>query len=252
LAESLRRLQTGLDAIGIDSHLTAEMFNAAQTKLLRRFETLELAVYLLVSMTASGLQEVLILAGNGAGVGAAKIARGMFESAVMAEYLRRNPSEVDDYIEFGRVLMWKRVQQYPDEFTPEQRTEVENDYHRVKPRFTNKNGIVRNQWNKNSIRFMAAAIGREKQYELPYSIAASMHHGNYEAMISHIKRRKNMLSIEELPSMNWVMQALVSGHTYLLQALETLNVCMQLDFDRRIEVAGMRFQRAWHSVSSTG
>lgn len=226
------------------------MFNAAQTALLRGFETLELAVYLLVSMTAGGLQETLILAGNGAGVGAAKIARGMFESALMAEYLRRNPSEVDDYIEFGRVLMWKRVQQFPDKFTPEQRTEVENDYVRIKPRFT-KNGKVRNQWNRNSIRFMAAAIGREQQYDLPYSIAASMHHGNYEAMVAHIKSGENMLAVEELPSLKWVMQALVSSHTYLLQALETLNVCMQLDFDRRIEDAGMRFQRAWHSASST-
>jgi hypothetical protein len=55
-----------------------------------------------------------------------------------------------------------------------------------------------------------------------------------------------------LPSLKWVMQALVSGHTYLLQALETLNLCMELDFNRRIEDAGMRFQRAWYSLSSTG
>lgn len=241
----------GLDAIVSDMHLAAEMFNTAQTQMLHRSQTLELAVYLLVSMTAGGLQEVLVLAGNGAGVGAVKIARGMFESAVMAEYLRRNPSEVDDYIEFGRVLMWKRVQQYPDEFTPEQRKEVERDYHRVMPRFTSKNGRVRNQWNKNSIRFMAVAVGREKQYELPYSFAASIHHGNYEAMVAHIKRSDNTLSVEELPSLKWVMQSLVSGHLYLLQALETLRSCMQLDFDSGIEEAGKRFQRVWRLLSPT-
>src|ERR1017187_7722009 len=125
------------------------------------------------------IQELLILAGNGAGVGAVKISRGMFESAVMAEYLRTNVSEVDDYFEYGRVLMWKRLQQYSDKFTPEKIKEVEGEYNRVRQRFTTKNGDVRNHWNKNSIRRMAAAIGREKQYELPYSIAASMHHGNY-------------------------------------------------------------------------
>jgi hypothetical protein len=237
----------GLDAIVADSGLAVEMFSVAQTKMLQRFETLELAVYLLVSMTAGGLQELLILAGNGAGVGAVKISRGMFESSVMAEYLRRNPSEVDDYIDFGRVLMWKRVQQNPDEFTLEQRKEVEDDYNRVKPRFINQSGDVRNQWNKNSIRFMAAAIGRKKQYELPYSIAASMHHGNYEGMVSHIKRNENMLFIEELPSIKWVMQALVSGHVYLLQALETLNTCFQLGLDSRLEDAVTRFQSVWGS-----
>jgi hypothetical protein len=51
----------GLDAIVVDSRSAGAMFNAAQTKMLQRFETLELAVYLLVSMTAGGLQEMLIL-----------------------------------------------------------------------------------------------------------------------------------------------------------------------------------------------
>src|SRR5271157_4271603 len=37
--------------------------------------------------------------------------------------------------------------------------EVEDEYNRVKPRFTNQKGVVRNQWNKNSICRMAAAIG---------------------------------------------------------------------------------------------
>lgn len=241
----------GLDAIVADSHLATDLFNSAQTKMSGRFETLELAVYLLVSMTAGGLQEVLILAGNGAGVGAIKIARGMFESAVMAEYLRRNPSEVDDYTEYGRVLMWKRMQQYPDEFTPEQRKGVENEYQRVKPRFAKRNGDVRNQWNKNSIRFMADAIGRKKQYDLPYSFAASMHHGNFEAMTVHIKPSQDTLSVEELPSLKWVMQSLVSGHLYLLQALETLNTCMQLNFDSRIAEALTRFKKVWRSRSPT-
>jgi hypothetical protein len=226
------------------------MFTAAHAKLSQPFEKLELAVYLLVSMTGSGLQELLILAGNGAGAGALKISRGMFESAVMAEYLRTNSSEVDDYLEFGRVLMWKRVQQYPDGFTKPQIKDVNDEYNRVKPRFGNKKGIVRNQWNKHSIQHMAAAIGREKQYKLPYSIAASIHHSNYEGMLSHIKGNESELSIEELPSMKWVMQALISGHLYMLQALETLNECMQLGFDERIRGAKARFHRVWKAQLS--
>jgi hypothetical protein len=236
----------GLRAIIADSQLTSDTFNAAQTKLLRPYEKVDLAVYLLVSMAAGGLKELLILAGNGAGAGAIKIARGMFEAAVMAEYLRRNPSEVDDYLEYGRVLMWKRVQQYPDGFTPEQLKEAEDEYNRVKPRFSNKKGTVRNQWNKHSIHRMAAETGRDKQYELPYSIAASLHHSNFEAMVSHIQIKENTLSIEELPSMKWVMHALISGHVYLFQALNTLNACLQLGFDKRIDAAGARIQAVWN------
>lgn len=185
-----------LSAMADDLGLAVDIFNAAQAKM---SQPLERAVYLLVSMTAAGLQELLILAGNGAGVGAMKISRGMFESAVMAEYLSRNSSEVDDYLEYGRVLMWKRVQQYPEGFTGEKIKEVEDEYNRVKPRFTNSNGSMRNQWNRNSIYRMACAVGRQKQYELPYSIAASMHHSNYEAMLSHIKGQGNTFSIASCP-----------------------------------------------------
>jgi hypothetical protein len=237
--------RSALDAIAEDLQVAVEMFNAAQAKM---SQPLERAVYLLVSMTAGGLQELLILAGNGAGTGALKISRGMFESAVMAEYLRMNPSEADDYIQYGRVLMWKRIQQYPDGFTPEKIKEVEDEYNRVKLRFTNTKGVVRNQWNGKSISHMATAVGREKQYELPYSIAASMHHGNFEAMLSHIKGDENKLSIEELPSMKWVMQALISGHVYLLQALESLNECVQLGYNQRLEAANARFQTVWKPI----
>jgi len=233
------------DSVLADSHLVAEMLNAAQTKMLPSFEKVELAIYLLVSMTASGLQELLILAGNGAGVGAIKISRGMFESAVMAEYLRKNSLEVDDYLEYGRVLMWKRVQQYSDGFTPEQIKETEDEYKRVKPRFTNKKGIVRNQWNKHSIRRMAVATNRADQYDLSYSIAASMHHGNFEGMLAHITAKDDAFSIEELPSMKWVMQALVSGQVYLFQALETLNTCLQLGFDEWLKGMEARIHTIW-------
>ena len=234
------------DAVADECKLAVEMFNAAQAKM---SQPLERAVYLLVSMTATGLHELLILAGNGAGMGAMKISRGMFESAMIAEYLRRNGSEVDDYIEYGRVLMWKRVQQDPDGFTPEKRKEVEDEYNRVKPRFADKKGVVRKQWNKNSIHHMAPAIGREKQFESPYSVAASMHHGNLEGMLTHIKGKKEELSIEELPSMEWVKEALISGHLYLLQSLETLNNCVQLGFDKRLEAANEEFRRVWKNVA---
>jgi hypothetical protein len=230
------------DALARESKLAGEMFNAAHNKM---SGSLEISVYMLVSLTANALHELLILAGNGAGVGAMKISRGMFESAVMAEYLRRNPSEVDDYIEYGRVLMWKRAQQYPDGFAPEKMKQIEDDYNRVKPRFTDKNGKVRSQWNKHSISYMATAIGRKQQYELPYSMAASMHHGNFEAMLPHMEKDEKKLSIVELPSTEWVVQALISGHTYLLQALDTLNDCLRLGFDERLEAANSGFQDVW-------
>ena len=85
---------------------------------------------------------------------------------------------------------------------------------------------------------MATAIGR---YELPYSVAASMHNENFEAMLAQIEGDEKNLSIVELPSTEWVVQALISGHMHLLQALDTLNDCLQLGFDKRLQAGNTEF-----------
>ncbi len=230
-----------------DSQLANEMFAEADKYPLKRDK---FVVYLLVRMAATGWTELLLLVGNGAGLGAMKISRGMFESAVMAEYLRRTPQEIDDYMEFGHVLNWKRLELFPDAFDTKQKRKIRKEYSRVKSRFENKKGKVRTQWNSHSIAQMAGVIGRQEQYDLPYSIAASMHHGNFEAMISHLGNEKSRLYVDQPPSMNWIPQALVSGHAYLLQALDTLNDCFQLAFDSRLKAAGEAFQKIWKKKDS--
>lgn len=45
--------------------------------------------------------ELVTLAGNGLGQGALKICRTMMETAVNADYLRQNPAELDDYLQWA-------------------------------------------------------------------------------------------------------------------------------------------------------
>lgn len=54
--------------------------------------------------------EILLLAGNGYGVGAQKLLRGMYERAVTARYLSLNPSKADDFVEFGKASRYKMVE----------------------------------------------------------------------------------------------------------------------------------------------
>src|SRR5712691_10410536 len=91
----------------------------------------QLVMNMLVRMTTSGWIELLILIGNGAGLGAMKIARGMFETAVTAEYLRRTPEKIEDYVEYGHVLDFKRIKLFPEAVSAEKAVEIENEYNRV-------------------------------------------------------------------------------------------------------------------------
>jgi hypothetical protein len=204
----------------------------------------QIVIYMLVRMTTTGWVELLTLVGHGAGLGAMKIARGMFESAVMAEYLRQFPGEIEDYVEYGHVIFYKRLKQHPGVASPEMAANMEKEYNRVKHRFE-KNGRIRNQWNKYPISYMAAKVGRAAQYEISYSLAASIHHGNFEAMTAHLSGDKAKLDIDQPPSLEWVNQALASGHVYLLQALDTLNDCFKLGYDSQLKEAGEVFQKVW-------
>jgi hypothetical protein len=72
--------------------LTEQILQAAQPKALAPAEK---TVFVLARLTAIGMTELLVLASNGCGQGAMKIARGMFESALYAEYLRQHPEEAE-------------------------------------------------------------------------------------------------------------------------------------------------------------
>jgi hypothetical protein len=230
-----------------DSHLANQMFAA----LPKQMSLEQVVIYMLVRMTTTGWVELLILVGHGAGLGAMKIARGMFESAVMAEYLRRTPEEIEDYIEFGRVLDFKRIKLYPEAVAAEKAREIENEYNRVKPRFENRDHKVRSHWNKHSISYMADKVGRGQQYEMPYSLAASIHHGDFEAIIAHLSGDEARLDIDQPPSLAWVKEALVSGHVYLLQAVDTLNDFFGLGFDSRLKAAGEAFEKVWRKAATS-
>jgi hypothetical protein len=206
-------------------------------------------VFMLVRITVIGLFELITLAGNGAGPGAMKISRGMFESAGMAEYLRQNPQDIQDFKEFLHIANWKRYQGLSSEdkslIGPGRARELEEEYKRAVTRFTDKNGRVRERWHKKSIRQMAAEVGRLEQYELTYSYGASIHHSSAEGVLAYLEGKSGELILDAPPSMEWIPEALIAGHTYTLQALDTLNESLKLGFDEQIKSAAAAFKEVW-------
>jgi hypothetical protein len=226
--------------------LTNELLDAADRK---RTGELELAVTCLTRMTGFGMNDVMILCGNGSGIGAMKIVRGMFETSLLAEYLRRNPNEASDYVDFGPVLAWRRLHTLPREkrrsMAPEAVQQLEDEYNSVKGRFTNSAGNVRSQWTKKSIGKMAEELGRSDQYDLVYGLACSLHHANFEGLIGHHDLRDGKLRMDGPPSFAWTGAALIAAHNYLFFALNTLNDCCNLGFDERIATARKDFDAVW-------
>lgn len=180
-----------------------------------------------------------------------KIVRGMYESRWTAEYLRRNPNEVQDYVEFGKVIAWRRVRfsqkHFPGRITEKLERSVEDEYNKVKARFTRPNGTVRQEWSSKRVREIAKDIGRENEYELPYSLACSIHHANFEGLLSHFDFNDEEAMPEPPPSAVWIDRALLAAHTNLLFALDTLNECCKLNLPTQIEDAQHQYANTWSS-----
>lgn len=64
-------------------------------------------VFLLGRLCVEDFMEILLLAGNGYGIGAQKIVRGMFERAVTARYLHLNPDETQRFLDYHWVQQHK-------------------------------------------------------------------------------------------------------------------------------------------------
>lgn len=206
----------------------------------------------LTCATIRGACEAVLLCGNGCGAGAMKIVRGMYESRWTAEYLRRHPAEVEDYLEFEKVLSWRRIHWLQENdrkrgsrIPPNVVKQVEDDYKQAKARFTDRKGRVRDQWSKKPIREMAKDIRREKEYELPYAVACSIHHTNFEGLSAAFSSKDAAIVPNPPPSTAWVKKALLAAHTNLFFSLGTLNDSSQLGFTKRLEAARKDYKSVW-------
>jgi hypothetical protein len=97
--------------------------------------------------------ELVTLAGNGLGQGAMKICRTLMETAVNAEYLRLNPGELDDYLNWSWVEKNKElnfIKESLPQLLPviarETIDKIENEFRAVHHRYEKQNGDLRSSW----------------------------------------------------------------------------------------------------------
>ena len=127
---------------------------------------LEKTIYFLGRLIVEEFMEILLLCGNGYGIGAQKLIRGMYERAVSARYLMGHPEEVDNFLDFHPVADRKfltAVEQSMGRnvFTPEQAQQIRDDYAAVKNQFmvpdckTCGTSRMNHTWSKTDVVSMA-------------------------------------------------------------------------------------------------
>jgi hypothetical protein len=135
---------------------------------------IESFVHLYGRMCMEEFYEILLMCGNGYGIGAQKILRGFWEKAVTLEYLSNNPKELDNFFDFHYIADYKLFNSVRnivggDALSEQMVSENHAGYEKVKARFEiddcKKCGTkrVNHTWSKLDIVSMSKKTRRLKE-----------------------------------------------------------------------------------------
>jgi hypothetical protein len=240
-----------------------ESINSLITPGYKRTIALQKVVLNLGILGATSLVEINTLVGNGLGYGAMKITRSMLEVAINAEFLRKFPEYVDDYLDWGaveshRLLRYVRtdaphlLSQYPKGL----QDEIDKDFQLVKHRFeTVKPGQkprVRPGWCAMALDARATETGLQEEYKLVYPIGNKLLHGTIGGMSMHANRSVDRFSrVSVPPSLNYCKLALVGGHTCSMKIIETVSKVMTKEPSPKFDVLTKDYVFAWKKESKS-
>ena len=197
----------------------------------------------------------MVLAMNGFGSDAMRLARGTFEFDVNALYLARHPEEIDDFIDYRHVT-WKNMIDHFDQngvaeakrFGPEQRAENAAEYAKVVDRFKNREGNVRRSWAKVSIFKRAIEVGLGDLYPTFYGITSQLHHGDVTGLTQQVDPETGI--VIPSPDLRQVDVALNSAHRALTSLITTYNKVVPLGQDALIEKMDADYDRVWKKYNA--
>ena len=203
---------------------------------------------------ANSMESVLLLVSNACGVDALRLARTMFEAAVVLHYLDSHPRLVEDFIDYQCVIRKKHndyrltlpLDKAPS-LAPEKIAEMESNYQRVKHRFINKNGRVRNSWCKANLREMAKEVNAESIYGGLYPFGSSMTHTD---ILSIVAGAGDSGDVEPMPSRLNVTLALQKAIMSFSMTLMAFDKIANLGRGDDLEAAFTEFENSTPSVAS--
>lgn len=204
-------------------------------------------------MVANSFGAVVVLVANGYGGDALRVARSMYEGAVIVGYIQKHPEVFDTYYEFHWVLAKRSVdwmtEHAPEELKkldPKKVKEIEDNFARVKPNYQTEKGKIRDSWSKTPLRNMAEDIGMADLHSY-YEQASSMHHANVQALSSQLEvsADETIVDFDVAPSDHWAGEALMLAMGSFVQALKGYNALCGKKFDALVEDVEGKFTNAW-------
>jgi hypothetical protein len=216
-------------------------------------------VFSLGRIAADDFGELLTLAGNGRGIGAYKILRGMYERVVTAAFIAKNPAEarpflIHSYIQ--RWKLWKRTVEIKPEIEkqvpPQEIQELEHEYSEARKQMkaeickTCGQPNTQEAWTRTNLDTMAThtdpslAVAYAYCYLLPTFHAHATAFG-LESRFTHTEKGYSYKELSE----GEAHSAVLNGHGLILRLLKQQNSYFNLGLDAEIEARWKMFPQIW-------
>jgi hypothetical protein len=224
----------------------------------------EVVVFYLGRAAADDFGEILILAGNGRGIGAYKILRGMYERVVTAAFIAKNPSEARIFLSHSfieREKLWNRLKEIlpntKDGRTPDQIKEFEDECKEAKAKLKAsicnkcKQPITQEQWTRVSLDTMAKQADAHLgvSYAYCYLLPTFHSHATAFGLESRLRQTETGFSFKETSEPE-ARKAILYAHGLILRLLKFQNNYFALGLDAEIDSSSNEFPKIWKRESS--
>jgi len=205
----------------------------------------ERTIYFLGRLAVEEFMEILLLCGNGYGIGAQKLVRGLYERAVTARYLFTHPAEVGNFLAFHRVTDHKLLfaiqsSMGRDIFSQEQTEKIKRDFEAVKDQFmipdckTCRTTRLNHTWSRADVVSMARESEDLWRLIVPaYYLPTREFHTTMGAIFSRLDAdaaaRDEGLIFDSAAQRNRADEVIITAHTILLNVLDLQRECFHIE-----------------------
>jgi len=222
-------------------------------------EPVDRVVFISGRLCVEDFNEILLLCGNGHGIGAMKILRGMYERAVTARYLHLYPKETDAFLNFYWISQHRLAEDFKrtfgEDFAPkDELKKIEERYQEVRDQFMVtdckkcKTKRLNHTWSKLDFISMARQVGGVGKLTLPaYSLPTQEAHSTVRAILSRLKETQDgRLTFDEGPKHDEADTCLIVAHSTILDVLALQKEHFKLDrLEQPLQQCLQDFQEIW-------
>jgi hypothetical protein len=222
----------------------------------------EKVVFFLGRLCVEDFMEILLLCGNGYGIGALKLLRGLFERSVTLGYIAENPEEADNFLEYHHIHVGKHfnhaneVLSMSEHLPQEKIDQIKDAYLESKKKYQEEacekchTTKLRFSWSSIDLPGMAKKVGLKDLYLQCYYEPMLQAHPTVSSLIARLKPSSDgKITFNEGAQRESADSALIGAHSLILSVLMSENKFFRIGLDDELNDRLKDFKLIWKKDS---